>query len=65
MNAYRKFNLYFDINIALNLSQSSVKFQGHIGQKNCQLWHEMSVSGQWLQFEFTHGFEMMHKTNVV
>ena len=26
--------------------RSSVKFQGHTGQKNCQFWPELSVSGQ-------------------
>ena len=31
------------------------------GSKNCQFWPELSVSGLWLQFEFTDGFEMMHK----
>ena len=31
------------------------------GTKNYRFWSELSVSGLWLQFEFTHGFEMMHK----
>ena len=42
-------------------SKSSVKFQGHTGQRNHQFWLELSVSGLQLQFEFTDGFEMMHK----
>ena len=41
-------------------SRSSVKFEGHITKKN-QFWPELSVSGLYLQFEFTDGFEMMHK----
>ena len=31
------------------------------GTKNCRFWPELGVSGLSLQFEFTHGFEMMHK----
>ena len=31
------------------------------GAKKRQFWRELSVSGQQLQFEFTKGFEMMHK----
>ena len=42
-------------------SRSFVKFQGHTGQKNRRFWPELSVSGLLLQFEFTDGFEMMHK----
>ena len=42
-------------------SWSSIKFQGHTGQKNHQFWPKLSVSGLSLQFEFTEGFEMMHK----
>ena len=40
---------------------SSVKFLGHTAKKNCQFWHELSVSGLYLKFEFTNGYEMMHK----
>ena len=29
--------------------------------KNCRFWPELSIFGLWLQFEFTHGYEMMHK----
>ena len=29
--------------------------------KNCRFWPKLSVSGLYLQFEFTDGFEMMHK----
>ena len=42
-------------------SRSFVMFHGHTGQKNRRFWVELSVSGQQLQFEFTVGFEMMHK----
>ena len=28
--------------------------------KNLRFWRELSISGLWLQFEFTDGFEMMH-----
>ena len=38
-------------------SRSSVKFQGHTDKKNV----ELGVSGLELQFEFTDGFEVMHK----
>ena len=31
------------------------------GTKNCWFWLELGVSGLELQFEFTDGFEMMHK----
>ena len=31
------------------------------GQKTHQFWPELGVSGLQLQFEFTDGFEMMHK----
>ena len=31
------------------------------GTKNCRFWPELSVSRLQLQYEFTHGFEMMHK----
>ena len=27
--------------------------------KNCQFWSELSISGLWLQFEFTDGFESL------
>ena len=44
------------------LSRSSIKFQGHTGQKcDRQFRPKLSVSGLQLQFEFTNGFEMMHK----
>ena len=42
-------------------SRWSVKFQGYTGQKNHQIWPKLSVYGLQLQFEFTEGFEMMHK----
>ena len=44
------------------LSRSSIKFQGHTGQKcDRQFRPKLSVSGLQRQFEFTNGFEMMHK----
>ena len=42
------------------LSKSSIKFQGHTGQKS-QFLPKLSISELQLQFEFTNGFEMMHK----
>ena len=35
------------------------------GTKNCRFWPELSVSGLYLKFEFTDGFEMMHKAWLV
>ena len=32
-----------------------------MGQKNCQFWPESSISRLLPHFEFTDGFEMMHK----
>ena len=31
------------------------------GSKNCRIWPILGVSGLWLQFEFTNGYEMLHK----
>ena len=31
------------------------------GAKNRQIWPRLGVSGLWLQFEFTNGYEMLHK----
>ena len=31
------------------------------GSKNRQIWPRLGVSGLWLKFEFTNGYEMMHK----
>ena len=42
-------------------SRSYVKFQGHTALKNRQIWPKLGVSGQQLQFEFTNGYEMLHK----
>ena len=42
-------------------SRSSVKFQGHTAEKNHRFWPKLGLSRLQLQFEFTHGFEMMHK----
>ena len=41
--------------------KSSIKFQGHTGQKNQHFWPELSISGLYLQFKFTNGFEVMLK----
>ena len=47
--------------VSYYFSKPSVKFQGHGGQKNHQFWPALSVSGLWLKFYFTGGFEMMCK----
>ena len=31
------------------------------GSKNSRIWHKLGVYGLWLHFEFTNGYEMMHK----
>ena len=31
------------------------------GSNNCRFWPELSVSGLYLKFEFTNGYEMIHK----
>ena len=31
------------------------------GAKNRQIWPRLGISGLWLQFEFTNGYEMLHK----
>ena len=42
--------------------RSSIKFQSDTCQKNSQFLPEFSISGLYLgQFEFTDGYEMMHK----
>ena len=43
-------------------SRSYVKLQGHTAKKNHWFWPKLGVSGQQLQFEFTDGYEMLHKT---
>ena len=40
-------------------SRSSVKFQGHTAKKNHWFLPKLGISG--LQFEFTDGYEIMHK----
>ena len=45
---------------ALLISMSSVKFQGHTA-KNRRSRPKLGVSGLYLQFEFTDGYEIMHK----
>ena len=42
-------------------SRSSVKFQGHTPKKNNRFRPKLGVSGLYLQFEFTDGFEMIYK----
>ena len=42
-------------------SRSSGRFQCHTGQQSHPFCHNLSVCGLELQFEFTDGFEMMHK----
>ena len=42
-------------------SSSSIKFQGHTAKRNRRFWPKLGVSGLLLQFEFTNGYEMMHK----
>ena len=39
---------------------SSLKFQGPTGH-HCGFWPKLSISGLFIKFEFTDGFEMMHK----
>ena len=43
----------------LPCSRSYIKFQQ--GSKNRRIWPKLGVSGQQLQFEFTDGYEMLHK----
>ena len=49
------------------LKRCPVVFQGHTSNckvtrlKNCRFWPQLVVSELLLQFEFTAGFEMMHK----
>ena len=42
-------------------SRSYVKLQGHTAKKNRQFWPKLGVSGLLLQFEYTDGYEMMHR----
>ena len=41
------------------LLRSSVKFQGHAGQKKIADFDPNCIYGLWLQFEMTDGFEIM------
>ena len=54
----------------LEVTQKSypITFQGHPSnfkvtrdKKNCRFWPDLSDSGLQLQFEFSDGYEMMHK----
>ena len=53
--------------LELVLKTCPIVFWGHPSNfkvtwnKNCKFWPALSVSGLQLQFEFTDGFEMMHK----
>ena len=42
-------------------SRSYVELQGHTAKKNRRFWPKLGISGLSLQFEFTNGYEMMHK----
>ena len=44
------------------LSRSSIKFQGHTGQKRQQFSPKLGVSRLWLQLEFTDGLEILDKS---
>ena len=33
------------------------------GSKICRIWPKWGISGLWLKFEFTNGYEMMHKAS--
>ena len=43
------------------IPRSSVKFQGHTAKKKRRFRPNLAVSGLYLQFEITDGYEMMHK----
>ena len=49
------------VNVPYCFSISSAKFHGRARQKNHWLVPKFGVSGLWLKFEFTDGFELMHK----
>ena len=42
-------------------SRSSIKVQGHSAKKNHRFWPKLGISGLYFQFEFTNGYQMMHK----
>ena len=42
-------------------SRSYVKLEGHKAKKNHRFWPKLGVSGLYLQFEITDGYEMLHK----
>ena len=41
--------------------RSYLKLQGHTAKKNHRFWPKLGVSGLQLKFEFTNGYEIMHK----
>ena len=45
----------------LPCSRSSVKFQSHTAQKRVEFWARLGVSGLYLEFEFTNGYQIIHK----
>ena len=42
-------------------SRSSVKFEGLTAKQNHRFWSKLGVSGLWILFEFTNGYERMDK----
>ena len=42
-------------------SRSYIKLKGHMAKKNHRFWPKLGVSRLWLHFEFTDGYEMLHK----
>ena len=49
------------VDVPYSFSRSYVKFQGHTALKTRWIWPKLGVSGQQLHFEFTDGYEMLHK----
>ena len=55
------------IKLEIALTRCPIVFQSHPSNfkvtrlKNCRIWPRLGVSGLSLQFEFTNGYEMMHK----
>ena len=49
------------VEVPYSFSRSYVKFQGHTALKTRWIWPKLGVSGQQLHFEFTDGYEMLHK----
>ena len=49
------------VEVPYSFSRSYVEFQGHTALKTRLIWPKLGVSGQQLHFEFTDGYEMLHK----